>query len=90
MTSPRPMRPRRALPFGGAAEVARSYLAVHVRNPWTGRCRSCGCPYPCQDRTDAETVAGRPEPTPRRLWLLAIPALLGLVLVAAVTSGLIR
>ncbi len=36
-----------AVPYGGDVAVARSIAAVHVRNPWTGRCREC---YPCPDR----------------------------------------
>lgn len=92
MTSPRSAsRPPRVLPLGGAVEVARSYLAVHVRNPWTGRCRSCGDQHPCADRRDAETVAGRPSPQPpKRVALLALPVLLGVLLVAAAMSGLVR
>lgn len=91
MTRPQPTSRPRVLPLGGAVEVARSYLALHVRNPWTGRCRSCGDAYPCRDRRDAETVAGRPESKPRKAtWLLALPVLLGVALVAVAATGLVR
>lgn len=36
----------RVVPSGGAVEAPRSYLKVHVRNDWSGRCRGCGDPYP--------------------------------------------
>lgn len=78
MTEPRPSQSPRVVPFGGAVEVARSYLAIHVRNPWTGRCRSCGDAYPCMERQEAEAVIGATQPPPRRR-LAVVLGLFGLV-----------
>lgn len=47
---------RRVLSYGGDISVARSMAAVHERNPWTGRCRTCREAYPCRDRRDADEV----------------------------------
>ena len=78
-----PMRgePWAAVPYGGDAAVARSIAAVHVRNPWTGRCRACLEVYPCPDRQDADAVLG-PQPRPQRLVGLVVV----LALVAVVTG----
>jgi len=52
---------RRAVPCGGAVEVARSYLTVHVRDGRTGACRGCRDHYPCPERRDAEALLGVPR-----------------------------
>ena len=88
MTDPVPATQRaRVVPLGGAVEVARSYLKVHVRHRWTGRCRACGDPYPCRDRRDARTVIGGMDPIygppGKRIAALVLPALFGLMLVVA-------
>jgi hypothetical protein len=79
------------VPLGGAVEVARSYLRVHVRHAWTGRCRACQEPYPCKDRRDARIVLGGTEPAwgppGKRVALLALPVLAGLVLIAFAALG---
>ena len=95
MRSPEPaIRHGRAVPLGGAVEVARSYLKVHVRHGWTGRCRGCGDRYPCRERKDARLLLGGTEPAPeppgRRVALLAIPTLAGLVLIALAAIGFVR
>jgi hypothetical protein len=90
--SPRPVV-RRVLPLGGAVEVARSYLKVHVRHGWTGRCRACGDPHPCRDRRDARLVLGGTEPAwgppGKRIALLALPTVAGLVLIVVAALGLV-
>jgi hypothetical protein len=82
----------RVLPLGGAVEVARSYLKVHVRHWWTGLCRGCGDRYPCRDRREARLVLGCTEPLPKtpgkRIVLLALPTVAGLVLIVIATLGL--
>ncbi len=82
------------VPFGGAAEVARSYLAIHVRNPWTGRCRSCREAYPCRERQEAEAVIGATAPTLKRrlAGVLAACALIGglLGLIVAMLTAVMR
>jgi hypothetical protein len=79
------------LPLGGAVEVARSYLKVHVRHAWTGLCRACGDPHPCKDRRDARVVLGGREPAwgppGRRIAWLAVPVLLGMALIAVAALG---
>lgn len=50
----------RAVTCGGAVEVARSYLDVHVRDRWSGACRGCRDHYPCPERRDAEALLGVP------------------------------
>ncbi|HEX2417176.1 MAG TPA: hypothetical protein VHJ83_03480 [Micromonosporaceae bacterium] len=74
-------------------EVARSYLRVHVRHAWTGQCQACGDRYPCKDRRDARLVVGGTEPLTgppgRRIALLAVPVLAGLVLIALASVGLV-
>jgi hypothetical protein len=81
------------LPLGGAVEVARSYLKVHVRDWWTGRCQGCGEPHPCRDRRDAQTVLGGVEPQSglpgRRLVWFAVPVLAGIILIVLVTLRLV-
>lgn len=81
------------LPLGGAVEVARSYLEVHVRDWWTGRCKGCGEPHPCRDRLDARAVLGGAEPLPeppgRRLLWFAVPVLVGLVVTVLATLRLV-
>lgn len=67
--------------------MARSMVAVHVRNPWTGRCRACGEVYPCPDRQDAEVVLD-PRPRPQRLvGLVAALALIAVVTVVVVVAA---
>lgn len=46
-------RQRAAVPYGGAAEVARLDLRIHTRNTWTGRCRACRERFPCPTRRQA-------------------------------------
>jgi hypothetical protein len=79
------------VPLGGAVEVARSYLRVHVRHGWTGLCRVCREPYPCKDRRDARLVLGGTEPAwgppGKRVALLAVPVLAGLVLITLAVLG---
>lgn len=79
------------LPLGGAVEVARSYLKVHVRHAWTGACRACGEPYPCRDRRDARIVLGGRDPVwgppGRQVAWLAVPVLLGLALITVAALG---
>ncbi|HEX6074114.1 MAG TPA: hypothetical protein VFZ32_02495 [Micromonosporaceae bacterium] len=91
MTGRGPAVVRRVLPFGGAVEVARSYLRIHVRDWWTGRCRACGDVYPCRDRRDARLVAGGTDPlvgpAGNRIAWLALPALVGLVLTVVAALG---
>jgi len=93
MTGRSPVVVRRVVPFGGAVEVARSYLNIHVRHGWTGLCEACGDPYPCKDRRDARLVVGGTEPLTgpagRRIALLAVPVLAGLVLIALASVGLV-
>ncbi|MGH2599112.1 MAG: hypothetical protein ACRDJ9_06965 [Dehalococcoidia bacterium] len=55
---------RRVLPYGGDVAVARSIAAAHPRNPWTGRCRSCGEAHPCKDRRDANDVLAHKRAEP--------------------------
>lgn len=88
-------RVRSAVPYGGDAAVARSMLVVHVRNPWTGRCRSCREIYPRPDRRDAEAVLGHQPEGPGGLVLLALALGAGLTIavvgVAVLASaGLVR
>jgi hypothetical protein len=95
MKSPEPAILRgRAVPLGGAVEVARSYLKVHVRHGWTGLCRACGDPHPCKDRRDARLVLGGVEPVwgppGRRIAWLAVPTLVGLVVIVLAALGLVR
>jgi hypothetical protein len=84
---------RRALPLGGAVEVARSYLKVHVRHGWTGLCRACGDPHPCKDRRDARLVLGGRDrvygPPGKRIAWLAVPVVAGLTLIAFASLGLV-
>jgi hypothetical protein len=79
----------RFVPCGGAEEVARSYLKVHVRDGWSRACRGCRDYYPCLERRSAEALLG-PQKPPRGVGLLAVPVMLGMVLIAAATAGLIR
>ncbi len=51
-----PNRYEPIVPYGGDVAVARSMAVVHVRNPWTGRCRACREVYPCPERVNAEAV----------------------------------
>lgn len=84
------MHPARtpALPCGGAVEVARSYLTVHVKDRRTGACRGCRDHYPCPERRDAEALLGVPRKTSRAATLL-LPTLTGVCLLAAVTLDLL-
>jgi hypothetical protein len=79
---------RTALPYGGDVAVARSMVAVHVRNPWTGRCRGCRDPYPCRERRAAEQVLERRQQ--RWLAFLLLPIAVALLLTAAAGAGVIR
>jgi hypothetical protein len=83
----------RVVPLGGAVDVARSYLRVHIRDWWNGRCRACGEPHPCRDRRDARLVVGGREPLTgppgNRIAWLAVPVLAGLVLIASAAVGLV-
>lgn len=72
---------RRAAPCGGAVEVARSYLAVHVKHRRTGACRGCRDHYPCPERREAEALLGVPRKTP------LVPALLALPLVCLIAAA---
>lgn len=80
-----------AVPYGGDRAVARSMVAVHVRNPWTGRCRGCREAYPCRDRQDAAAVLGVPSET-RRYSAIVVLLLVAMVtvVVAVVAVGLAR
>lgn len=71
----------RVAPCGGAVEVARSYLAVHVRHRRTGACRGCRDHYPCPERREAEALLGVPRKTP------LVPALLALPLVCLIAAA---
>lgn len=80
---------RPVVPYGGDVVVARSMAAVHVRNPWTGRCRGCREVYPCRDRMDAEVVlagARRAESRCRRLrpWMLVLLLAAGTATIVAI------
>ena len=75
-----PVRTLRAVPCGGAEEVARSYLKVHVRDGWSRVCRGCRDHYPCLERRSAEALLG-PQREPRRMALLAVPVV-GMLLIA--------
>ena len=81
------------LPLGGAVEVARSYLKVHVRDWWTGRCKGCGEQHPCRDRRDAQVVLGGVEPQSgppgRRLVWFAVLILAGIVLIVLGALGFV-
>jgi len=95
MTHPVPaVRRVRVVPLGGAVEVARSYLKVHIRHHWTGRCRACGDPHPCRDRRDARLVIGGTEPVygppGKRIALLGLPVLFGLLLTVFAALWLTR
>jgi hypothetical protein len=61
-----------ALPCGGAVEVARSYLKVHVKDRWTGACRGCRDHYPCPERRDAEALLGVPPKGAPLAWILRV------------------
>ncbi len=76
------------VPYGGDVAVARSMVAVHVRNPWTGRCRGCRDPYPCRERRAAEQVLERRQQ--RWLAFLLVPIAVALLLTAAAGAGVIR
>jgi hypothetical protein len=93
MTGRSPAVVRKVLPLGGAVEVARSYLRIHLRHWWTGRCRACGDPYPCRDRRDARLVVGGREPVwgppGKQIAWLALPVLGGLVLTVVAALGLV-
>ena len=80
--------PPMCLPYGGDVAVARSMIVVHVRNPWTGRCRGCRDPYPCRERRAAEQVLERRQR--RCLAFLLLPIAVALLLTAAVGAGVIR
>jgi hypothetical protein len=84
-----PVRTLRFFPCGGAEEVARSYLKVHVRDGWSRVCRGCRDYYPCLERRSAEALLGRPHKPPRGVALLAIPVVAGMVLIAAATVSLL-
>jgi hypothetical protein len=77
----------RVLPCGGAEEVARSYLTVHVRDGWRRVCRGCRDHYPCLERRSAEALLG-PQHKPRRTALLAVPVAVGMLLIATAAVGL--
>lgn len=70
------------------AEVARMDLKLHRRMFWSRLCRACRDVWPCARRLEVGAQLG-PRPR-RRIWWLAIPALAGMALVAAVTAGLLR
>lgn len=77
-------------PVPGAAEPRTPGL--HRRNPWTGRCQACGRAFPCQ-RYAEETTQGfaRPAagPSVASVLAVAVPVLLGLLLVAVSVAGLV-
>ena len=85
---PRPARQPAVVPYGGDVAMARSMVAVHVRNPWTGRCRGCRDPYPCRERREAERVLERRQR--RWLALLLVPVAVALLLTATAVAGVIR
>ena len=66
---------KRVVPCGGAVEVARSYLTVHVRDGRTGACRGCRDHYPCPERRDAEALLGAPPHPWQGVALLAVDLL---------------
>ncbi|MGH3655210.1 MAG: hypothetical protein ACRDUA_00985 [Micromonosporaceae bacterium] len=81
---------RSVVPYGGDTAVARSIVAVHVRNPWTGRCRGCRDAYPCRSRQDADEVlrlSRKPTPPPVVAVSLLLTALPG---IAVVVECLVR
>lgn len=81
---------RVGLPYGGDTAVARSMLAVHVRARWTGVCQGCRDRYPCRERRDSQFVLGTPAPPPqRRIGLVSVPVLIGLLLAASAMAGLV-
>lgn len=81
--------PRKFWPCGGAEEVARSYLKVHVPDGWRRVCRGCRDHYPCLERRSAETLLGSPRKPPRGVGLLAVPMVAAMCLIAAATVGLL-
>jgi len=83
-----PVKTMRSLPCGGAEEVARSYLKVHVRDGWSRVCRGCRDHYPCLERRSAEALLG-PQREPRRMVLLAVPMVVGMLLIAGVALGFV-
>ena len=79
-----PVRMVRAVPCGGAEEVARSYLKVHVRDGWSRVCRGCRDHYPCLERRSAEALLG-PQRDLTRLALQTVPiVVVGMLLIAGV------
>jgi hypothetical protein len=75
------------MPYGG--DTARSMLAVHVPERWTGVCRGCRDRYPCRDRRDAQYVLGVTHSSvPHRLTWLSIPILIGMLLIAVAAMEL--
>ena len=81
-----PVGTLRAVPCGGAEEVARSYLKIHVRDGWSRACRGCRDHYPCLERRSAEALLG-PQRDLTRLVLQAVPVVVGMLLVAGVAVG---
>jgi hypothetical protein len=81
---------RIVLPYGGDTAVARSMLAVHVRERWTGVCRGCRDRYPCRERRDSQRVLGVTASRPFS-WLgwLAVPVFTGMLLIAVAATGLV-
>ncbi|MQA25698.1 MAG: hypothetical protein GEU94_09525 [Micromonosporaceae bacterium] len=73
-----------AVPY---AEVARMDLRRHRRKLGTRACRSCQDPWPCARHLEVAAALGR-QPGMRGWWL-AGPALVGMLLLAAVTAGVI-
>jgi hypothetical protein len=82
--------PSPVIPYGGDTAVARSMLAVHVRERWTGVCRGCRDRYPCRERLDSQRVLGVTASRPS-CWLgwLSVPVLTGMLLLAVATTGLV-
>ena len=81
---------RVVLPYGGDTAVARSMLAVHVRERWTGVCRGCRDRYPCRERRDSQRVLGAISSSPsRRLAWSSIPIFTGMLLIAVAMTGLV-
>ncbi|MGH3450710.1 MAG: hypothetical protein ACRDQW_08250 [Haloechinothrix sp.] len=83
-----PQPPVHATAYVIGRDAAASGAEAHRRNPWTGRCQFSGTPYPCRARQSEKVHVVR-EPR-MLLGLMVVLALLGVVLVAAVVSGLVR
>jgi hypothetical protein len=87
--APKPAGTLRVVPCGGAEEVARSYLKVHVRDGWSRTCRGCRDHCPCLERRSAQALLGSSRKPPRGVGLLAIPIVAGMCLIALATVSLL-